>query len=479
MGKKRVSIDSRNIKRVLSSLLVVTSIMTAVFMFDTGTVHASRQIADMASSSDYARTSIQALADSQIISGDENGNFHPVRTIKRSEMIKMIIGALGADTAILPETPTFQDVPKDNWAYAYIETAYKLGIVKGISNEAFGADRACTREEMAAMFVRAAGITEDKLKGQQQDIFINNMKDSQSISPWAKEYVEFALSTGLMKGVGDGGFAPGGSAQRQQVAVVTDRFITGRDSITRFVDTFNGKMDYPELYDALKNSSSEYKGGLNMNMQLSMRNQAATEFFNIFMGANGMVDESNKKMDVTYNMSMEITDILPLTEDQYRVIMVGDDYYVQYSNDESWTLMDAANLGNAGLTKGNENSQALVKFFRYATVTRQDGLEVEGETAAKYTLSFGKEAINALITELVGDQLAGQQDPESALSGDVNSQGVVTLYINDSNQIIKEEISFNSSMWDEASQENIIMDIILDVHYFNIGQDVNITAPEI
>lgn len=187
-------------------------------------------IKDIDSCSDYARQSIINLAAKNIISGDDNGHFNPRRAISRAEMIKLLVEALGIDMSDLPDVPTFKDVPKSNWAYPYVEAAYRAGIVNGISNDLFGARQLCTREEMAAMFVRSLSARDTgmavTLDGSAGFGYVNGLYDKDKISPWAKGYVEYALSSGLMEGVGSGSFNAKGSAERQQAAVLTDRYMS-------------------------------------------------------------------------------------------------------------------------------------------------------------------------------------------------------------------------------------------------------------
>ncbi len=186
-------------------------------------------IKDIESSSDYARQSILNLAAHNIISGDGNGYFNPHRVINRAEMIKMIVHTLDIDMTDLPDIPTFKDVPKSHWAYPYVEAAYRAGIISGISNDLFGAGQLCTREQMAAMFVRSLDTAGAGIAGSSDDndrfVYVNNLDDKDKISPWAMVYVEYALSSGLMKGTASTTFDAKGSAERQQAAVLTDRYM--------------------------------------------------------------------------------------------------------------------------------------------------------------------------------------------------------------------------------------------------------------
>ncbi len=195
-------------------------------------------IKDIDSSADYAKQSIINLNKRNIISGNENGHFNPRNAVSRAEMIKMLVNSLNIDTGNVPENATFKDVPRDHWAYSYVEAAYREGIVKGLSSDQFGTDKVCTREEIATMFVRSLGISDDSLAGKLEPENVNSLNDKDKISDWAKDYVEFAMSTGLMKGSGVKIFDAKGRAERQQAAVVIDRFTESKQTILEFAKAF-------------------------------------------------------------------------------------------------------------------------------------------------------------------------------------------------------------------------------------------------
>lgn len=53
------------------------------------------------------------------------------------------------------DTVMFPDVPENHWAYDYVESLQKRGIIEGYPDGNFGGDRSCTRYEYAAMLYRA------------------------------------------------------------------------------------------------------------------------------------------------------------------------------------------------------------------------------------------------------------------------------------------------------------------------------------
>lgn len=127
-------------------------------------------------------------------------------------MIKMIVKALDIDTNNVNNNAVFKDVPKEDWAFEYVQVAYEAGIVKGISEDEFGKNQKCTREQMAVMFVRALNMNNgnDVLKN------INGMHDMNNISDWAKKEVDIAIELGLMNGIDNNTFDPKGDAKESK-----------------------------------------------------------------------------------------------------------------------------------------------------------------------------------------------------------------------------------------------------------------------
>jgi S1-C subfamily serine protease len=155
------------------------------------------------------------------------------------------------DTKNVPENATFKDVPKNHWAFPYVEAAYKAGIVSGVSKDIFGVNEINTREQMAAMFVRSLGVTEAEINQAYGTINVNKLTDKSSISSWSKGYVEYALATGLMTGTSSKTFGPKESAKREQAAVVTHRFINNMNedlTLDEFA-AFKESVVMIEVYD--------------------------------------------------------------------------------------------------------------------------------------------------------------------------------------------------------------------------------------
>ena len=105
---------------------------------------------------------VDATTALNIISGYEDGSFHPERNIKRSEVTKMICVALNGGkepNLSVPNTPTFSDVrgTADGWAEKYIESCVAQGIVSGVGGGRFAPAGNVTGSQLAKMLLVALG----------------------------------------------------------------------------------------------------------------------------------------------------------------------------------------------------------------------------------------------------------------------------------------------------------------------------------
>lgn len=185
---------------------------------------------DIDKSSKWARPAIVRLAEKSIIIGDDKGCFNPHETVTRAQMITILIRAFGLDTYNTPAKSTFNDVPKNNWAFPYVEKAYGERIVSGVAPGMFAPNQKCTREMMAVMFVRSLGLTAEQIKAEEMKSIFS---DDALISAWARDAVNYCVNHGLMSGMGDNSFNPKGYATREQMAVVTENFLAHKEEVSK------------------------------------------------------------------------------------------------------------------------------------------------------------------------------------------------------------------------------------------------------
>lgn len=166
----------------------------------------------------WAKDIIIALSRKNIISGVGDGKFEPDRAVSREEFAAMLVraGKLEAKQGEI----IFDDVAKDAWYYEAVKTAYTNGVISGVSDNLFGAGQKITREDMAVMTDRVFG---EKLPEAGSGAEFSDFAD---ISDYAKESIVRLYANGIISGMADGTFAPKNETTRAQAAVVLYRVLT-------------------------------------------------------------------------------------------------------------------------------------------------------------------------------------------------------------------------------------------------------------
>jgi len=156
----------------------------------------------------WGEKEISVLIDKGIIKGD-NGKLNLKNTVTRAELLALIVRAL--DIEEKEYNSEFSDVSADDWYAGVISSAKAAGLVDGDGERVMPNDTV-TREQMAKFLVSAYSVKNHDVQGEEAISFT----DSDSISPWAVEFVNKATSLGILNGMGDGTFAPGNSVLREQ-----------------------------------------------------------------------------------------------------------------------------------------------------------------------------------------------------------------------------------------------------------------------
>jgi hypothetical protein len=86
----------------------------------------------------------------EIIDGYPDGTFRPDSPVTRAQAAKMLVLAKGWDL-VNPPNPSFPDVPANQWAFGYIETAVSHGVVGGYGDGTFRPNALLTRAQLSKM----------------------------------------------------------------------------------------------------------------------------------------------------------------------------------------------------------------------------------------------------------------------------------------------------------------------------------------
>lgn len=107
---------------------------------------------------------INELAGLGIVSGYEDGLFHPDDQLKRQQFAKLIVLAMGYPVGG-SDVCSFTDVvhvPGELYPYHYVAVAWKKGITLGTAPGHYSPYRSVTRAQLITMVTRAAGVPEPR-----------------------------------------------------------------------------------------------------------------------------------------------------------------------------------------------------------------------------------------------------------------------------------------------------------------------------
>lgn len=166
----------------------------------------------------WAKNSIDRLVKMGAITGYPDNTFKPDNAITRAEFATVLVKALNLSQT---SGKVFDDT-SGHWASSYISTAAAYGIVTGYDEYTFAPDNQITREQIAAMVVRAKNLSTATAATE----FI----DSYDISPWAESAVATAAAYGIIGGYPDNSFQPLNNATRAEAATMIVRTLDATQS---------------------------------------------------------------------------------------------------------------------------------------------------------------------------------------------------------------------------------------------------------
>lgn len=108
----------------------------------------------------------------------------------------------------------FSDVPPDHWAYPFITTLARRGVVSGYGDGTYGPEDVVTRGQLSKLVVLTAGLPLATDGGP-------HFSDVPVGDPFYP-YIETLLHHGIVRGHGDGAFRPAEAATRGQAAIMLD-----------------------------------------------------------------------------------------------------------------------------------------------------------------------------------------------------------------------------------------------------------------
>lgn len=154
--------------------------------------------------------SVNRAVELGLMGGYSDGKFHPADIVSRQELAAMLFRTL----ELLPATAktAYTDVKAASWSSSSINAITAAGIMSGDGTGKFWPKAPITRQESAAMLVRASG---QEIIPETADF--TPPADWSSVADWAKPYVRTAIVKRYMF-LTDGKFLPKAGVQRQEMA---------------------------------------------------------------------------------------------------------------------------------------------------------------------------------------------------------------------------------------------------------------------
>jgi uncharacterized repeat protein (TIGR02543 family) len=120
---------------------------------------------------------VSSMTKGGYIEGYGDGTFRGQELVSRAEFVTILVRFLGPKEGKVK----FSDVPTDHWAYTYIATAVRAGLIEGYGDGTFRPDEKITRAEVVTIVNRilGRGINEHSALGQ-----FFNYSDNQDPLAW-------------------------------------------------------------------------------------------------------------------------------------------------------------------------------------------------------------------------------------------------------------------------------------------------------
>ena len=174
--------------------------------------------------SDWFVNDVQAVVDQGLMNGEGSFRFSPQKATNRAMIVTILYRQAGAPA--VSGGNGFSDVPNGKWYSNAVVWAAQNGVVKGYTDGSFRPLEPITREQLAAILRRYAGLLGNDVS---QTAALDAFPDAAQVSGWAREDLAWAVEAKLLNGVrtNDGMtyLQPQGSAVRSQAAALLNRFV--------------------------------------------------------------------------------------------------------------------------------------------------------------------------------------------------------------------------------------------------------------
>lgn len=172
----------------------------------------------------WAYPQIMAAVEARLVSGYPGGWFLPKQPVSRDQMAVFLarVAAGRPDPPPAPTEASFPDVPRDHWAFPYVEYVSAQGIAQGYPDGGYHPEEIVNRGQMAVFIARATALPrgEAGLAGFSPPA-ATSFPDVTPEGPWVwcHRHVELTVARGIVQGYPDGCYHPELPCTRDQMVV--------------------------------------------------------------------------------------------------------------------------------------------------------------------------------------------------------------------------------------------------------------------
>lgn len=173
----------------------------------------------------WSKQAVNSMGSRMVIEGTGDGLFSPDKDITRAEFAAIVVRGLGLKFE--SGATSFTDVKESDWYSSVIKTAVSNQLISGFEDGLFHPTDPITREQAMAIIAKAMAVTGLKAKLPQQDeqSILSVYTDGSESSLWAQRYVADCLQAGIIAGRSETTIAPKATITRAEVAAIIQRLL--------------------------------------------------------------------------------------------------------------------------------------------------------------------------------------------------------------------------------------------------------------
>ncbi len=171
---------------------------------------------------DWFYSSVKNMSIKGLMNGVTENAFAPSGNVNRAMFVTVLYRMENS-----PETreSSFLDIPKGAYYENAVSWASENGLVTGISDTEFSPQSNISREQMATVIYRYLKYKGIEVEDENDNLLSFN--DSQDISPYARQAMNYAVGSGIIGGKGAGVLDAKAGATRAETAAILTRLIEG------------------------------------------------------------------------------------------------------------------------------------------------------------------------------------------------------------------------------------------------------------